>query len=171
MSLFPPRLGTKKVVHDPKYKFQNVSTYERTNGKTITKTEIKLPINGNKYAKHSINKKQINDNAKDAEDERKWYENIHSISSKIKKKYEENRTTDKNASVHDKNGEGLLLLASNESNEDDMKKQKKSFKELIDLAKSISDELKPGNNNYMDTSEQDNIPYLIERAERMYSSK
>ena len=52
-----------------------------------------------------------------------------------------------------------------------MKKQKKSFKELIDLAKSISDELKPGNNNYMDTSEQDNIPYLIERAERMYSSK
>ena len=98
MSLFPPRLGTKKVVHDPKYKFQNVSTYEKTNGKTITKTEIKLPINGNKFAKHGVNKKQINDDVKDAEDERKWYENIHSISSKIKKKYEENRTTDKNAS-------------------------------------------------------------------------
>ena len=66
MSLFPPRLGT--VVHDPKYKFQNTNMKKQ---QTITKTEIKLPINGNKYAKHSINKKQINDNAKDAEDERK----------------------------------------------------------------------------------------------------
>eukprot|EP00943_MAST-04B_sp_MAST-4B-sp1_P005572 g5572.t1 len=60
------------------------------------------------------------------------------------------------------------MLASNNDDDDEMN-QNKSFKELIELATSISNELKRGNNNNFVDDEDDNMPYLIERAERMYS--
>ena len=34
----------QKKVHNPKYTFQNISTYEKSKGKTVLDADIKLPL-------------------------------------------------------------------------------------------------------------------------------